>query len=557
MTYAFTRTGPEIEAIHDTVTDLQNRISNKNLIQNSDFSIPGSVANPPDSTPRSYSDGDEIFKGFKALGLLSGVTYINGVLGGSGQLYVDLVKVRKQLDSTSNVTPSVAGSDGVPVTTGISVVDNGSSYRVTFDLDGVFSVKLEYGDNASFHNTSEIPALGNYEVIDANFDNIFRHITDYNPPNVPKRGTAATGQSLMEGGIGGDSVSGVHTPAFPGRTLMFNPQPVGLNTQTLQPSLVDLVEPSRVTVGHSVTKNLAMGNDDIRVFSGQAWGGKAYSDLMKGGSTGVYEKVIQQVNNADNIYSDMEYDSVICIHGEQDGLNNNTSYSLNLNQWQTDFDTDIKNITGQTDDVPLYLCQTATAGGYNFNGGITQLTFPTPVQQLLAHETYPNVVMVCSKYHLEYADHSHIRNISQRLLGEYYAKAISQGPSFSPLRPDTITANGSSVVIDFAGAVGNLVFDTTRVQSITNSGFSYVDDSGNTITGVAITGNTQVTISLSGNVGANAVIAYAYHNGAGGAANQVSGLGDRGNLRDSDPAVSSYDGTPLYNWCVIFRKEIN
>jgi hypothetical protein len=33
-------------------------------------------------------------------------------------------------------------------------------------------------------------------------------------------------------------------------------------------------------------------------------------------------------------------------------------------------------------------------------------------------------------------------------------------------------------------------------------------------------------------------------------------LGARGNLRDSDTAVSAFDGARLYNWCVIFRESV-
>lgn len=153
MTYAFTRTGPEIEVIHNTVSNLGNIISNKNLIPNSDFSIAGSVANPPDSTPRSYNAGDELFFGFKAAGSLSNVTYIDGSLNGSGQLYIDVYKTEKEKLSLAAYTASVSSSDGFPVESGISFIDNGDYWRITFDMVDVFSVKLEQGGNASVHET--------------------------------------------------------------------------------------------------------------------------------------------------------------------------------------------------------------------------------------------------------------------------------------------------------------------------------------------------------------------------------------------------------------------
>lgn len=399
--------------------------------------------------------------------------------------------------------------------------------------------------------------LSGYEVYDLNFDKPYRMESDYELTSNDAFGIIQTGQSLDEGGVGNDVVSEVHEVAFSGRTLMFSPKPMGLSTEILSNAPIDLVEPARVTTGHSMTKNLATGNENVYLFSGQAWGGQPYSKLKKGGSTGVYEKCIDHIQNADNAFNSIRYLAITTSHGEQDALDNNLNYSNNLNEWQTDFNADIKAITGQVEDTPLFLSQTSGAGAYGFNGGITETDFPSPLEQLEAHETYSNVVMICSKYNLETFDHAHLKNISQRILGEYFAKAIPQGNSYEPLRPSTITPSGSGVIIDFVGNVGSLAFDTTLITAIVNQGFSYIDDSANTITSVTITGAAQVTVGLSGAVGANAIIAYAYHNGSGGSVNQQNGLGDRGNLRDSDTAVSSYNGISLYNWCVIFKKAVN
>lgn len=395
-----------------------------------------------------------------------------------------------------------------------------------------------------------------FEILDLNYDQPFRKASDY-VVTVAVLGILHTGQSLAEGGTDGAVISDVTTPSYPDRVLMFSPRPVGLSSTNLSAVTDDLVEATRVTIGHSLTRNLAVGNDDIILFSGQAWGGQPYSTLKKGGSTGVYEATIQQVVNAKALYPTIVYKAVTNIHGEQDGLNNNTNYALDLNEWRNDYDTDIKSVTGQTDDVVMYIDQTSSGSGYGFNGGINELTFPSPLEQLKAHENYPNIILVCPKYFLDYADHSHITNLSQRILGEYHAKAQKLGNAYSPLRPSSVNGSGSSVVIDFVGNVGALAFDTTKVNATTNMGFSYVDDSGRTITSVTITGASQVTLTLDGVIGTNPVAAYAYHNGDGGAANQIAGLGDRGNLRDSDTTQSLYDPSYiLHNWCVSFREEV-
>lgn len=402
------------------------------------------------------------------------------------------------------------------------------------------------------------------DVIDVNYSNPFRNYEDYSP--VSSEFFAIWGQSLAEGGVGGDSVTGVGTPAYPNNLYMYDGGPVGIGSEILVQTPVALYDTGRVTIASSwmneITADVIAGASDNIVFcGGQAWGGKAYSDLKKGGSSGVYEKILSQLAGAESLFANIEAKALAGIHGEQDGINNNTSYAANLKELYDDINVDWKAATGQSANIPLFVCQTSTAGAYGFNGGIAETTFPTPIQQLSAHVTYAGqVILVCPKYFLDYYDHSHITNGGQRLLGEYYSKAyrtVRDGGSWSPLRPSSFSILTNTVTITFTGNVGQLVFDTTLVNSIANSGFSYTDDSSRTISSVAISGTNQVVITLSGAVGTNAIVAYAYHNGAGGAANQAAGNGDRGNLRDSETELSVYDSSNLYNWCVTFREAIN
>lgn len=151
LLYGPTGATPDFNFVQPYVDISAGDVSNPNLISNSSFEIAGSVANAPDATPRAYNADDELFQGFKAVGALTSVTYTDGILGGAGQLYVDAPKATKMQQSTAGVVASVAGADGKPITTGVTVVDNGSSYRVTFDIANVFSVKLEQGSVATRH----------------------------------------------------------------------------------------------------------------------------------------------------------------------------------------------------------------------------------------------------------------------------------------------------------------------------------------------------------------------------------------------------------------------
>lgn len=151
MAYTLTRTGAQIEEIHDTVDNLPNIVSNENLISNASFESSGSVTNPPDATPRNYNAGDELFRGMFAVGALTGVTYIDGKANGTGQLYTDVYKSEKQKLSTAAHVASIANINGSPVEIGASFVDIGDYWRVTFDMTNTFSVKFEQGNVATRH----------------------------------------------------------------------------------------------------------------------------------------------------------------------------------------------------------------------------------------------------------------------------------------------------------------------------------------------------------------------------------------------------------------------
>ena len=369
-----------------------------------------------------------------------------------------------------------------------------------------------------------------------------------------------TGQSLAEGGVGYDQ-SLINQSVLNTNSFTLADGPVGIASAVLGTKLTNLRERIRSTIGSTLADKLITSGISKNVFfHGQAYGGKAYSEIKKGGSTGVYEKCITQAGSVKLREPSTVYRAIAFIHGEQDGINNNTSYADNISEWISDFNSDLKLITGQSEDIHGYLCQTASAGGYGFNGGISETTFPTPLQQLTAHKTNSLVTMVCSKYFLKYYDHAHITNKSQGILGEYYAKAIEYecrtGTKFEPCRPIRFTKTGNKVIIKFTGVEHGLSFDTEMVSPAANNGFSYSDAAGNSISSVSITGDDEVTITLSGNVGASPVVAYAYHNGSGGAVNQADGQGDRGNLRGTSKDTSKVTGQPLHPWCVIFREEI-
>lgn len=131
--------------------DIAALVSNKNVIPNPFLEIPGSVANPPDETPRNYNEGDEIFKGHFAHTSLTDVKFIDGVLSGLGQIRVDIDKGERLGNITTLFTQSRASSDGAPTQAGTSLESDDDKFRLIYDVDGTFSVKLEQGSTPTKH----------------------------------------------------------------------------------------------------------------------------------------------------------------------------------------------------------------------------------------------------------------------------------------------------------------------------------------------------------------------------------------------------------------------
>ncbi len=119
-----------------------------------------------------------------------------------------------------------------------------------------------------------------------------------------------------------------------------------------------------------------------------------------------------------------------------------------------------------------------------------------------------------------------------------------------------MTAAGAILRIKFLVPKPPLVFDTTLITNPGNLGFEFAEDGAApaVISQVALEGADTVKITLSkAPSGGNAKVRYAFTGTSG--QNAGATTGPRGNLRDSDPAVSRH-GYPLYNWAVHFELPV-
>lgn len=378
----------------------------------------------------------------------------------------------------------------------------------------------------------------------------------------------STGQSLSVGATG--------TPALTTTQPYSNKMLNSGNT-----ALIPLIEPSTNTAGETISSSMAnslsaaAGNDFQTVVTNHGVGAQAYASLKKG--TVPYANGMAQLNAVFSLATGLgkthKVIGVTTIHGESDEMNLwmyfsglglpvlRNMYRDFLVEWQHDYETDVKAVTGQLGTVPLYTDQMSS------HTGAAHYVPISAIGQLSAAEENPGkIILVAPKYFLTYTDVYHLNNYSYRLLGEYYGKVVNQvfneGKTWMPLYPISIIRTGNIVDAKFhvPEPATQIVFDTTAVDAMPNMGFEYSDSSGTTsISNVAISGTDTVRITLSGTPpgGSNQTLAYAY----AGMINAIPGPhvagSAKGNLRDNDPTISAYDSnTHLYNWATHFLKTI-
>ncbi len=351
----------------------------------------------------------------------------------------------------------------------------------------------------------------------------------------------AAGQSNTPGYISTPALT--LTAPYPGQALMFagGAGPIAEYPAVFGGSgtLTDLHEDtSGAGKGESIASSMVSALLDHEltnrpklkvVACGSGYPGAAYTAIKK--TTGPYNDIIAQVGRAKTL-GDAEIAAgrgglatksaivraQILMHGETDW--NNASYDTNLATLQSDFETDVRAATGQVEPVPLIITQMAALRFFAAPPDASA-TVKSPLLQLAASVANPKIFLAGPTYWLPTIDYAHWVNTSKRLAGEMIEKVIRkvvhEGRDWVPVSPKpfgqwTVNTGAGTILIPMNVPVGPLAFDTTLVSDPGNKGFSYTDGSGRTITNVQITGanNDQILITLSGAIGTNAVLDYAY-----------------------------------------------
>ena len=325
-------------------------------------------------------------------------------------------------------------------------------------------------------------------------------------------------------------------------------------------------------------QRIVLGSDQLVLVSGHGVGGYSYDQLKYG--TQPFQNVIDAVSAgviaARALGLDFEVWAIPMFHGEADFQS--AVYQAALTQLTADYNAAILPITGQATAVKLWLTQVAN---WTANPGGNAATALSNLAQLALHEAGTSI-LVMSTYHCPHAagpapgQAIHIPAYGVRMIGEKFGQALVYGPTWSPVRPLTITSTGTTGIATFQTLFGALQFNVQSggnpngIVNPGNYGFELTDPGGATITAITITGAAEVTFTWSQALTAGAYLGYARTGVAGNYPGPVTGA--RGCLCDSDTFAPSailqayrisvmgqttgQAASPLVNWCVSFNKLI-
>jgi hypothetical protein len=394
-------------------------------------------------------------------------------------------------------------------------------------------------------------------------------------------GGAGTGQSLMAGSYGDIDIPTAANP-WPDDALMFQTSSgvdvrMGLPVSGTIPDLVpaDLTGfaaaasvSSPASSGYGVTPvdRAVMVMSDVARQRGvryvnvgmvSARGGTSYAELKKNGTIPeIYDNLIAGVQRAHDLAAAQGkrfvVDKLFWKHGEADQSDTPAEYAAKMVEYQADFDADVKAITGQAADVKVIMAQPSSflaSGGPSL--AMANLHRANPLFSLSGPD-YP--------YQDEYnTDLLHFKGPGYFMIGEKAGQAAADalwrpaGKS-QPLIVTSVSRAGATVTVNVSVPYGPMQIDTTAVPIASQYGLKYsvggvdVPVSAVTITDTGNDGAGVITLTLAITpAGTDGRLDVGWPGHSSGA-NRLTSTIPRTNIRDSDPAVSDYDGRSLYNW---------
>jgi hypothetical protein len=255
--------------------------------------------------------------------------------------------------------------------------------------------------------------------------------------------------------------------------------------------------------------------------------------------------------------------AIILTHGETDS--GNANYEADMRTLWSDYNTDLKAITGQTESIPMFVSQTH-AFGYTA-GARSGSSYSMIAEWKVGVDNPGDIVCSGPKYQYPYfTDELHLITRGYELLGEklgeIYFEKVVRGVDWQPLQPTTVERAGRVVTVHFHVPNPPLAWDDTIPAPFQGTllaewaqGRGFELRSGQTalaIESVAIA-DDSVQITAAADVPAGVTVGYAATNDGV----EVDGRANRrGQLKDSDALVGAFTGETQANYAVAFELPV-
>lgn len=412
-------------------------------------------------------------------------------------------------------------------------------------------------------------------------------LNSYEPWRYPRIAIlAGMGQSLMAGSNAEGSVSNV-TAIAPARTLMFadgrfaplmeEPGNADDTSRQLTPAGAYTREQPMHQVGVMMAAS-GLGPDEGLLLTNHARGGYNIGQLVKNGSSTIYARWLARLESfavwaATN---EVAISRVVMYwqQGQSGGVSGGIDgeqqyYNLMMQLW-SDISADVSVRAGATVPTLIVIAPVThrttgaswhpkNPGNLGINGAQTRLGFEQPQRFALAGPDY----------YIARQDGTHMIADGYAVIGGHMARATKRwtdsNGAWRPLHCTGGVRSGAQVVLTFAGGVGPMVFDTydpaqgpvvQGFRPLPTRGLLWYQDGGQpvSIQSVEITGNRQITVTLSGDPGAGvpgwiAIGVGPYEGTNEGFLNRdpTTGTGGGTNIRTESGETNGL-GHPLNDW---------
>jgi hypothetical protein len=254
--------------------------------------------------------------------------------------------------------------------------------------------------------------------------------------------------------------------------------------------------------------------------------------------------------------------AIVLTHGETD--NGNPGYEAAMVQLWSDYNQDLKAITGQSEPIPLFTSQQHSipfSAGQRFG-----MPLSTTAEWRVGIDNPGNIICSGPKYQYPYApDNVHLGTRGYELLGEkvgeIYFHRVIMGRPWQPLQPIGVRRTGRIVAVRFHVPAPPLAWDTKlpmpHQTQLTEwaQGRGFELRTGNTpltISSVHIVSDTVLIIAAA-DVPSGATVGYA----ATSDGIALPGVSPRwGKVIDSDRTVGVFTGEAQPNYAVAFELNI-